>query len=811
MLKRLIILLVIIIVHSCDFISAEELQKIKIGIYGNEAPQSFEDEKGSPKGFTVDLSRALMDELNIKCEFAVYNRSRGNERNMSMVDSILKDCDLVISCIRSIDMERKYTLSLPYNSFVFNILSRQDQNYHGPHDLARKEILVKRGSSSQNELMKLGRNYFNNLIYVSDVHMGIKLLHEGIADYMICDEVAAKNFHNAILANKLVKYDSGFAPLELHFASENKQLISDLNVALLKLKMIGKYNDIHNKWFTVRDSIFDPTFLYWVLLATIITAVFFTLFIFAMRIQVKKAVSQSEKYQKDLTENIYVLETMKNSMPVGMTFFDKNGNLKDVNDGFCKFLCIEREKIMNDKVNLFELSHIPRYIKNSLHDGIESRFELRYEEFQSKMYKYLNNESPHGEIFDVRGVAFNDGDGEIQGYITIYNDITELNKDKQKIRLLQDSIDMALESGDLSTWIYDCSQDMFSLIKGDLLYEELFTGKVFSERLHEDDRDKMWNSINSIIERKTDKAALDFRYRVRGRWRWYSCSMVAMPSEGKIKYITGVRRDITDEVESAMALESYNIELERAKVKAEESERLKMAFLANMSHEIRTPLNAIVGFSEILLYSDTPDEREEYMKIIKINSELLLAIIDDILDLSKIESGMIDIKPEIFDIVDMFNKNFLSFESRCTKPDVKLICQTDLLHLDVLLDHNRVAQVFSNFMSNAVKYTEKGTITVSLEYEENGVRCSVSDTGIGVDDNKKHMIFKRFEKLDSFAQGTGLGLAISKAIVSALEGEIGFESKKGEGSLFWAWFPCDYYRAKRKKEKIKPEKEIETC
>ena len=187
------------------------------------------------------------------------------------------------------------------------------------------------------------------------------------------------------------------------------------------------------------------------------------------------------------------------------------------------------------------------------------------------------------------------------------------------------------------------------------------------------------------------------------------------------------------------------------------------------------------------------------MNIIKLNSELLLSMIDAILDLSKIESGMVNIKSEKFDIVDIFNKNFLSFQSRCQNKDIQFICKSDLDELFVVLDHVRVGQVFANFLSNAIKYTQEGEIIVGLNYESEGVRFYVKDTGIGIDDDKKHMIFQRFEKLDSFAQGTGLGLAICKAIVSSLGGQIGFESEKNRGSLFWVWFPLIY---KGKNEKV---------
>lgn len=232
-------------------------------------------------------------------------------------------------------------------------------------------------------------------------------------------------------------------------------------------------------------------------------------------------------------------------------------------------------------------------------------------------------------------------------------------------------------------------------------------------------------------------------------------------------------------------------DLKKAKNKAEESDKLKMAFLANMSHEIRTPLNAIVGFSEMVQYASTPAERDEYISIINTNNELLLRLIGDVLDLSKIESGSIDIYCEETDVIALFNDIFTSLRSRCTNPLIEMNFQYSMGSCMAVIDKNRMAQIANNFLSNAMKYTSEGKITLLLEYINGGLKIAVQDTGIGIDSSKHHLIFCRFEKLDSYARGTGLGLAICKAIVDDLKGEIGFDSAFGVGSTFWAWIPCE--------------------
>lgn len=232
-------------------------------------------------------------------------------------------------------------------------------------------------------------------------------------------------------------------------------------------------------------------------------------------------------------------------------------------------------------------------------------------------------------------------------------------------------------------------------------------------------------------------------------------------------------------------------ELQEAKALAEQSDKLKSTFLANMSHEIRTPLNAIVGFSELLITNPNDEDREEYIRIVNSNNELLLKLISDILDLSKIEAGSIDFKYEEFDLAVYFDDMAMSMRQRVMNPNVRLIDVNPHDHCIVNLDKNRVAQLMTNYVTNAIKYTPKGFIEMGYESLDKGVRLYVKDSGIGVPDEKKAKVFHRFAKLDEFAQGTGLGLSICKAIAEAMGGHVGFESQYGEGSVFWTFLPCE--------------------
>lgn len=271
----------------------------------------------------------------------------------------------------------------------------------------------------------------------------------------------------------------------------------------------------------------------------------------------------------------------------------------------------------------------------------------------------------------------------------------------------------------------------------------------------------------------------------KGKWNWVRTNVVVNlfePENGQIELI-GVNYDITELKETeAMLIE--------AKEKAETADRLKSAFLANMSHEIRTPLNAIVGFSSILATEVSEEERVEYLDIIERNNELLLQLINDILDLSKIEAGTLEYVYANVDINKMVSEIEQATSIRLTNKDVRLVTVTPLPGLLLYTDQRRITQVFNNFISNALKFTAAGSITIGYGMPENSyIRFYVTDTGTGISSENAQGIFNRFVKLDSFKQGTGLGLAISQNIVKELKGEIGVESQLSKGSTFWFTLP----------------------
>ena len=258
-------------------------------------------------------------------------------------------------------------------------------------------------------------------------------------------------------------------------------------------------------------------------------------------------------------------------------------------------------------------------------------------------------------------------------------------------------------------------------------------------------------------------------------------------------YATGGKEVIGGLLRFEDITEKLKIEqdLREAKNKAEESNRLKSDFLANMSHEIRTPLNAIVGFSDMICQIDDPVEKQEYMKIIIANNELLLQLIDDILDLSKIEAGTMDFSYSVTDVNELMSNICHQMEQKDHSPEVQISFIEKAPTCVINTDRVRLSQVMINLMSNAMKFTERGSISIGYRISEakDKIYFFCKDTGMGIAADKLELVFERFVKLNAFVKGTGLGLAICRVIVERLGGAIGVDSKEGEGACFWFRIP----------------------
>lgn len=316
-------------------------------------------------------------------------------------------------------------------------------------------------------------------------------------------------------------------------------------------------------------------------------------------------------------------------------------------------------------------------------------------------------------------------------------------------------------------------------------------GKPLSEiigvydHLHPEDRTLILQFLNSAAQGLENKFCREVRIlKENGIQKWICANLIVRnysPADNIIEIIC-INYDITQ-------LKNTESMLIQAKNKAEEADRLKSAFLANMSHEIRTPLNAIIGFSSLLHHVENDKEREAYIALINLNNELLLNLINDVVDLSKIEAGHIELHPEWFNLSELIQKSVM--ENRQYVPEgVKLITKSQETNCLIEQDPMRIKQILNNFISNALKNTTQGYVEISYKISNSSVRINVTDTGCGIPEDKKEKIFERFEKVDSFKQGAGLGLSICKSIVEKMNGQIEVNSIVGKGGTFAVELPC---------------------
>lgn len=360
---------------------------------------------------------------------------------------------------------------------------------------------------------------------------------------------------------------------------------------------------------------------------------------------------------------------------------------------------------------------------------------------------------------------------------------------------------MAIDAADMIYWYYDIIEDMITIEMPTTEIDPV-TGKVkkileinkqvsLEEALlavHADYRSKVRHLFNQMKKREIEKGRIEYQlselrtfYRIEEMWE----ELVAEYDEtGNVIGLSGIFLPITKQ-----KLLEQN--LRNALNKAEESNRLKSAFLANMSHEIRTPLNAIIGFSNLLPTAESKEEAKEYISIIESNNSLLLQLINDILDLAKIEAGTLDFSKTEFSVNALLYEVVNSAILRNNNDKVEILCCEEEIDCIIYSARSRVMQVLINLVNNAMKFTEKGSITVGYDSfkDKKEIRFFVRDTDIGIPKDKLDDIFGRFTQLNTFIQGAGLGLSICKMIVNMLGGEIWVKSEIGKWTCFWFTIP----------------------
>lgn len=500
-------------------------------------------------------------------------------------------------------------------------------------------------------------------------------------------------------------------------------------------------------------------------------------------VQTHLALDHSEKLFKNIFANI----------PAGVEIYDKDGFLVDINNKDMEIFGV-RDKQDVIGVNLFENPNVSAQLAERIQTEDMVDFRLNYAFDRTEGY-YSTSKQPKDVIhlFYTKVSKVYDSKGNFTGYAMINIDNTE--------RI--DAMSRICDFENFFLLISDYAKVGYA--KLNLLDRKGYAIKQWYKNMGEDENTQLADvvGIYSKMYPSDRRRMLDFFSKARvgeakhfqgemrierpgekGKWNWVRTNVVVNlfePENGQIELI-GVNYDITELKETeAMLIE--------AKEKAETADRLKSAFLANMSHEIRTPLNAIVGFSSLMGETGDMEEKRQYMAIIEENNDLLLQLISDILDLSKIEAGTFDFVEKELD-VNVLCEDIVRFMKMKAKPGVEVLFDHHLPECRIVSDRNRLNQVIANFVNNAIKFTTAGSIRVGYDkVDETHLRFYVADTGLGIEPEMQAQIFDRFIKLNTFVHGTGLGLSISKSIIEQLGGTIGVDSEPGKGSCFWFVLP----------------------
>lgn len=487
-------------------------------------------------------------------------------------------------------------------------------------------------------------------------------------------------------------------------------------------------------------------------------------------------------------------------LPWGVELYNTEGKLLDINKADLQIFGTTREQAIG--INAFQNPNIPKWVNKKMRLGEDVTFSIAYnfnKVSETGYYKTLiKDQTKH---LQVKGVPLKDYQNEIFGYLYIVFDDTENFHKAEQTQYNLAKLKVAVDTGESIIWEYDVATEKltvdFSLNDNienneslSLIQKyQLTCLQNFIETLHPDDLENVYyRHFKRLLKGEIDNYVAVYRRILGGRVFWFNSNVRSYKfnEDGTPSKVVSYTSNITKQRESENEL-----------LRVKEADKLKSAFLANMSHEIRTPLNAIVGFSDIVAETDNEEERKEFLEIIHKNNELLLHLIDDILDFSKVEAGTLDYQISDTDIKEICGEVYLANILKMN-PDVELRFDKELPSIHIQTDGRRIMQVVNNFVNNAIKFTNQGSITIFYQQEGNFLKVSVADTGIGISGKNRERVFERFIKLNEFKQGTGLGLPISKTIVETLGGTIGVDSVEGKGSTFWFTLPMKFEKEERK-------------
>lgn len=759
---------------------------IKVGIYQNN-PKVFLDKEGKPSGFFIDLTNEIGRKNNLNIEYIFGTWSE----NMKKLEE--GKIDVLVDVSYSNERTEKILLSdiLVIESWV-QVFAKSDFEIDEIADFDKKKIAVIENSVQENYLKNVLKNKFlidYEIISVSDYKDMINLVKEDKADFFLGDRF----FYFSIERPEDIQPKPiQVIPKGIHYGFRkdfDKNIIKKFDNSIIEMKNDGNsiYYKALNKWFSqnveMKYSKILKMFLIFFPLITILIILIILFWNYKLKKEVKKQIEQLQK-----TEEKFKF-IVNHSNDILVVINEKGEQI---------YISPSAEKITGYSVKELEVPFI-----ELIHPDDVAMLTEKWKECLANPGKKISAEYRHKH--KTKEWVYFEAVGEnlisnpfIKGVITNVRDISKRKEIEEELCISQNFIKRVYESSRIpivvmksDTFHYiDCNPAAIK-IYGYSSKEEVLgkTSKDVSYPIQYDgtpSEEKAMYYLKKAIE--NGEVIFEWRHQRENGDIWDAEVHLLTFELKNEKFLQFSLVDITER-------KKYENELIKAKQEAENANKSKSDFLANMSHEIRTPMNGIIGMADVLEQTEIDEEQKKYLNFIKISADSLLNIINDILDISKLEAGKIELNINEFDIKILIENIFSLFTNEAYKKNIDIVYKKDKSIPSILKgDEQKIRQILINFIANAIKFTEKGKILVEIKNigkKEKGIEIefSVLDTGIGISENVKKNLFKPFVQGDASYtkkyKGTGLGLAISKQLVELMGGEIGMESIDGNGSRFY--------------------------
>lgn len=819
-LKRYLYLTTMLCLLAVDAATAQDTalterynskRPVTIACDWDKPPYEFLNNNGQPAGSNIDIMRTIMRELKLPCRFIMKewgNAIKTFERG---------EADLILANVQRYRMPPYITSHniINYNRIkvavrrsdsIANVTQRMLEEGHAvfkPSDYAAKFFI-------EEDSMRASRIEFQS------PKAALTGLVAGDNKYFVWGEAALKWKIKELNLDDIVLCSVSIPISEIHVIGRDRELVDEIDDHYSRLKQSGEVERIHNSWFyPERSESTTPPYTIYATIAGLLTVMLFYMLYHLAKERVRKDTADAADLNSMMTKALHMgsdaatednkrsgyhdlkhkYDSLFNTPMMAMAIYDKDGWPLAINEPM-KHLCGYDNSDNERYWNSLCMFDIPLFRTAYTKDDRDDLIVCQHMEYpEMGIDRYLE--------FHVHPVT-NSRD-EVTNYICSAIDITDehervhqiyeqerrIRRANEQINKYERQLQYLLERGNMYVWRSDETTRMLHFTRSLRHTEFTETYDEYLGRMSDEERRKTveyWNATTA--SNQMQRMTQHFTRRRNGDGEQW-CLSVGFPitdSNGKVTEHFGLLRDITDLMKAQQ-------QLRQETARAEDSGRQKSMFLASMTHEIRTPLNSIVGFSDLLGTVDTPEERHEFIRIIRTNCDMLLRLINDILEASSINDGPQSIEPTDVDFAKAFDDIFQTLGQRVQTPGVSFIKDNPYTSYPTRLDIGRIQQVITNFVINAVKYTKEGHVKIGYREEHSGgtdmlyIYCE--DTGAGIPKDKQASVFERFVKLNEFVQGTGLGLAICKSIAERSGGTIGVSSEgKGHGSTFWIRIPC---------------------